>query len=74
MPMGQKKEKEMENKQREQNRKDFIIEASLEFARIRYKEADNKMAVADIADNSVSMGIALANSLQSSEGESVWDT
>ena len=73
--MGQKKEKEMEVRfMREQARKSFIVEASLEFAKIAYKGADLKIAVTDIADNSVSMGIALANSLQSSEGESVWDT
>lgn len=64
----------MENKLREQNRKDFIIEASLEFAKIAYKDADLKIGVADIADNSVSMGIALANSLHSALGEKVWDT
>lgn len=58
---------------KEQNKRDFIVEASLEFARIGYKEADNKMAVADIADNSVSMGIALANSLHSALGDKTWD-
>lgn len=68
----------MENKNitviREENRRDFVIDASLEFAKIGYNQADDKMAVADIADNSVSMGIALANSLHSALGEPTWDT
>lgn len=68
----------MENKNitviREENRRDFVIDASLEFAKIGYNQADDKMAVADIADNSVSMGIALANSLHSALGDKTWDT